>query len=333
MRQIVIGGNDGGQRLDKYMAKRFKTLPRSLLQKYIRKKCIKVNGKHVSADHMLYTGDVLTLYISDEFFDGTEKKDIDLSKIRKSFTVIFEDENILIVDKPVGLICQSDDKETYNTLVNQIKAYLFQKGEYDPEKESVFAPALCNRIDKNTQGLVIAAKNAEALRVMNRKIKNRELDKMYYCLVFGVPEPRKNIICAFLKKNADDENTVRITNDEALAKREGYLPIKTGYEVVRTDGEVSLLQVDLYTGRTHQIRAQMAAIGHPLLGDTKYGNLRRNKAYFENRSFSFEHQALSSCLIAFKFDVQREKTVLDYLNGKVFETTPFFMDVFRWNDK
>ena len=172
MRQLLIGPNDSGQRIDKFMGKRFKNMPTALIYKFIRKKCVAVNKKKVPENYILNEGDVLSFFISDEFF-GTPAKDEPFRKLKPDLKVAYEDENILIIDKPAGLIVHSDEKESYNTLINHILAYLFQKGEYDPDVENCFAPALCNRIDRNTQGLVIAAKNARALAEMNDIIKNR----------------------------------------------------------------------------------------------------------------------------------------------------------------
>ena len=313
MREVKIGRNDAGQRLDRFMEKKFPTMPKSLIQKYLRLKCVRINGvKQSKGNVMLSDGDVLNFYISDEFFGGAESekaKAESFLSVKPSFKVVYEDGNILVVDKPVGLISQSDEKESYNTLANHVKAYLYGKGEYDPSSEQSFAPALCNRLDKNTQGLVIAAKNAEALRVMNLKIKNREVKKFYLCLVYGEMPRKSDTLRAWLKKDAAS-NLVTVSAE----KKPAYKEIITSYDVLETNGKVSLLRIGLQTGRTHQIRAHMSFIGHPLLGDTKYG--------MRDKGCPFIYQALASVELTFAFE--GEETSLDYLNGKTFKTRPFF---------
>lgn len=317
MRTIEIKENDSAQRLDKFLTKRFKGMPASLLYKYLRTKKIKLNGKKAQPDTVLVKGDVLTLYISDEFFGENDEKRA-FSRIVPKLSIIFEDKNIIIVDKPAGMLCHSDEREGFNTLINHIKAYLSEKGEYNVDEEEAFAPALCNRIDRNTCGLVIAAKNAASLRIMNQKIKDREIDKRYLAVIHGVPEKKSGKVRSFLEKNANENRVVMRDKKRSSQVKEAI----TGYTVISTAKGLSLIEVELITGRTHQIRAQMASIGHPLLGDGKYAV---NK---DDRKKGYTYQALCSYSLAFK--TGKEPTELDYLNGRTFKAKePDFMKLFR----
>ena len=314
MRQLTIGPNDCGQRIDKFMGKKFKTMPTSLIYKFIRKKCVAVNKKKVTEHYILQEGDVLSFFISDEFF-GTPAPTEPFRKVKHNLIVAYEDENILIVDKPAGLLVHSDEKESYNTLINHILAYLYEKGEYRPETENCFAPALCNRIDRNTEGLVIAAKNAKALAEMNDIIKNRLVEKKYLTVVHGLFDKKSGELRSKLEKDAKT-NTVHI-NDKYGKES------VTRYKVLKSDPvkELSLLEVELLTGRTHQIRVQFASEGHPLLGDGKYAI---NKA---DRAAGFSHQAL--CSHSLRFSPGKEFALLSYLNGLTVKAKePSFLKLF-----
>ena len=304
MHELKILKNDAGQRLDKFITKTLH-LPTSLLHKSIRLKKIKVNRKRAEASQMLLEGDTIQCFLADEFF-GAPKSEHSLASIHPSLTVLYEDENILLADKRPGVSVHEDEHESANTLITQIQAYLYQKGEYDPDTEQSFAPALCNRIDRNTGGIVIAAKNAEALRVMNEKIKNREIDKFYLCAVHGVPKKESDTLHGYLLK---DEKKKQVTVFDKNPPR-GAKEIVTRYRVIAKREDSALLEVELLTGRTHQIRAHMAHIGHPLLGDGKYGINR------EDRRQGYRYQALYSYKLRFSFS--DEVTVLDSLRGKEF---------------
>ena len=306
MHELKIGKNDAGQRLGKFITKALH-LPTSLLHKSIRLKKIKVNRKRAEASQMLCEGDTIQCFLAEEFF-GAEKTTHSLASIHPSLSVLYEDENILLADKRPGVSVHEDENGSTNTLITHVLAYLYQKKEYEPEKEQSFTPALCNRIDRNTGGIVIAAKNAEALRVMNEKIKNREINKFYLAAIHGIPEKSSRTVKAFLLKD-DKKNQVRIYDSNPPR---GAKEIITKYTVLSKNKNESLIEVELITGRTHQIRAHMSHIGHPLLGDGKYGV---NK---DDRSRGYKYQALYSYKLIFNFDT-KNSTVLDYLNGKEFK--------------
>ena len=265
MKKITAGKNDAGQRLDKYITKSFPLLPQSLMYKYIRSKRIKVNGKRSEISYRLKENDVISLYINDEFFvEVAPKYDFLSSPIR--LNIVYEDENIILADKEQGLIVHPDKNEYRDTLIGRIQHYLYDKGEYKPDEENSFKPALANRIDRNTGGIVIAAKNAEALRILCDKIKDREIDKQYLAVIHGVPKEKSATLEGFLEKN-EDKNRVYLKKN----REEGALTIRTRYRTLMTRDNLSLIEVDLLTGRTHQIRVHLASIGHPLLGDPIYG--------------------------------------------------------------
>lgn len=318
MRELRIGENDGGIRLDKFLSRYFPTMPRSLMYKYIRNRCVRLNGRRASESDILSAGDMLTFYISDEFF-GVQRDDAFL-RIKPRVDVVYEDENILIADKPAGLLVHSDDSESYNTLINHIKAYLYEHGEYDPATEISFAPALCNRIDRNTCGLVFAAKNAASLRAMNEKIKNREIGKFYLCVVHGLVRGDSGELRGFIEKDAE-KNKVRVSESASSGAKESV----TRYRVIARDRTraLTLLEVELVTGRTHQIRASFAACGHPLLGDGKYAVNKKD------RERGFFSQALCAYRAEFRF--RTFGTVLDYLDGRVFTARePAFLSLFGY---
>jgi 23S rRNA pseudouridine955/2504/2580 synthase len=306
MRIITVKKNDAGQRLDKFLSKAVKGLPTSMMYKLIRTKKIKVNRKRTEQKYMLCEGDEIQLFIKEEFFDSPEKDTGALKTIIPKLNILYEDENIMLLNKRPGVLVHEDSEAGENTLIMHVKAYLCQKGEYSPDEEQSFTPALCNRIDRNTGGIVIAAKNAEALRVMNEKIKNDELTKTYLCMTHGVPEKRRAELRGYLRKDSKN-NTVEV-RDSAFP---GAKEIITVYRVLRAKGkECALLEVDLITGRTHQIRAHLAHIGHPLIGDGKYG-INRN-----DRQKGYKYQALYAYKLYFKST--DEENLLSYLEGKSF---------------
>ena len=304
MKQVTIAQNDANQRVDKFLTKTYPNLPQSMLYKAIRKKDTKVNGKRCEISTRLQEGDVLQLYINDEFFDKPSEENMFLTLFKPRLTVVYEDEHLLLADKPQGMVVHADETEKVNTLINHIQAYLYQKREWNPRWENAFAPALCNRIDRNTGGIVIAAKTAMALRVMNQKIKDREIDKRYLAIVEGTPKPKEGSLKGYLFKDAV-KNRVFVTD----SPKPGAKTCQTNYKTLAARNGLSLVECELITGRTHQIRAQFAHAGHPLLGDGKYGKL--------DKRYDRTYQALYSYRLTFLFTT--DSGPLEYLNGKCFQ--------------
>ena len=305
MKEFTIGRNDAGQRLDRWLGKTLPLLPAPLAQKYIRLKRVKVNGKGSQRDARLREGDVLQLYINDEFFDAPREENAFLSVFKPRLDIVYEDENLMLLNKRPGLLCHADEHEKVNTLITHVQAYLYQKRAWNPRDEHAFAPALCNRIDRNTGGIVMAAKNAETLRILNQKIRDREIAKLYLAVIHGrMTAPSGKLEGFLLKDEAKKQVTVH------ARPVPGGRTAATLYRTLRVSGGLSLVECELLTGRTHQIRAQFAAAGHPLLGDGKYGRERDNKRY--GRSF----QALYSYKLTFTFPTSAG--ALEYLRGRTF---------------
>ena len=305
MKELTIGQNDAGQRLDRFLAKAVPLLPASLAQKYIRIKRIKLNGARAERDTRLQAGDVLLLYINDEFFDKPREDNAYLTVAAPKLNIVYEDENILLVDKRPGLAVHPHDGAEYGrTLIDQIQAYLYQKKEWRPREENAFTPALCNRIDRNTGGIVIAAKTAEALRILNQKIRDREIDKRYLAIVEGTLPKKEGSLVGFLFKDAK-KNRVFVTD----TPQPGSKSCRTDYRVLASRNGLTLVECRLITGRTHQIRAQFAHAGHPLLGDGKYGKL--------DKRFDRDYQALYSYRLTFTFPT--DAGILEPLKGRSFQ--------------
>ena len=304
MKSFTIGKNDAGQRLDKFITKSVPSLPQSLLYKYIRIKRVKVNSKRAEISTRLKEGDIVDMYISDEFFTEKEYR-YDFLSASDKLSIIYEDENIMLLDKKVGLLSHPDDTEYNDTLITRVKKYLYNKGEYNPADENSFTPSLVNRIDRNTGGIVIAAKNAESLRILNQKLKDRELEKYYLCVIHGTLKEKSGTLEGWLIK---DESKNRVT--VLTSKKDDAKQIFTKYRVLGETRDLSLVEVELLTGRTHQIRAHFASIGHPLLGDGKYGTNALNKAYGYKKQFLYSYKLV--------FTFTTDAGILNYLDGRSF---------------
>lgn len=314
MKEFIINHNDSGQRLDRFVLKAVPRLPQSMMYKAIRNKRIKLNGRRAEISSRLCEGDTVQMYLNDEFFDSVPETEF--MSVSSALNIIYEDDNIMLLDKKNGMVVHEDDDNTADTLINRVKRYLYEKGEYDPGAENSFAPALCNRLDRNTGGIVIAAKNAESLRILNQKIRDREIEKYYLCVTVGVPPKKADTITAYLEKDSAS-NTVKVTDRKSGTNK----TIVTSYRIIRDNGSLALVEIKLGTGRTHQIRAHMAHIGCPLLGDGKYGINRINREY------KVKTQALYSYRLKFAFS--SESGCLDYLDGKEFRADKvWFEDMF-----
>lgn len=298
MKRIVISKGDAGQRLDRFIAKTFDRLPRSLMYKEIRKKNIKINKKRCTVEQILNENDVLELYLNDDALH-TKEKHLDFMRASDELDIVYEDENIIIINKRVGVLCHPDGKDYIDNIVARLKKYLYKKGEWSYESSS-FTPSLANRIDRNTGGLVIGAKNSTALKILGEKIKSREIDKFYLTVVHGKMPKDEDTLTAYLTKD-ERKNMVEVTDKPTDSSKK----IITKYRVLDYYPDASLLEIELLTGRTHQIRAHLAHIGHPLYSDGKYGT---DKGRYR--------QALYSYKLKFSFS---DENALSYLNGREFE--------------
>lgn len=310
MKEFTLAKADEGRRLDKWVKQNLPGLNHALLQKFLRLKRIKRNGKSAHADDRLAEGDVLRFYIEDAFFEKTEKKDKLLDGFRYRVDVVYEDENILLLDKRPGLLCHPDENEKVNTLLTHARAYLYQKGEISP---GGFMPVLVNRIDRFTGGIVICAKTEAAMHILSDKIRLREIEKAYLCLVKGHMTPKDGEIKGYILK---DKGKTHVQAREQGAEKGQYA--ETHYKTLASKNGLSLLECVLITGRTHQIRAQLAMKGHPLVGDAAYGG---------EKSERHSYQALYSYRITFAF--QTDAGILNGLKGKSFsvKNVPFAKEV------
>lgn len=313
---VTVTKNDAGQRLDKFLTKTYRNLPMSLLYKAVRKKDIRLNGKRCEASSRLQEGDEIYLFLPDDALEIAPPT-YEFMHASKALDIVYEDEHVMLLNKKAGLLVHPDDREFADTLIFRVQRYLYEKGEYDPADEQSFAPALVNRIDRNTSGIVIAAKTAAALRILNQKLKDREIEKFYLCIVHGKMPKAEDTLEAYLEKN-ESQNRVYISDTQ----KQGARTIRTRYRVLEEKNGFSLLEIHLLTGRTHQIRAHLASIGHPLLGDGKYGTNAINKGT------GFHKQALCSYRLQFAFTTDADE--LNYLNGKEFTLEDvWFAEAFR----
>ena len=311
MQKIKVTANDSKRRLDRFLRKYLERATLGSIYKIIRKD-VKVNGQRKDNNYVLEEGDEITLYLSDERIAALSapKKAASRRKTKKTFTVIYEDDNILIANKPFGLLTHGDQNEKKNHLANQVKDYLIEKGEYNPRTEKVFSPAPANRLDRNTTGLVLFGKNSDALRTLNRYIREDRVSKFYRTIVFGNLE-KKLELHGRLEKDSGT-NTVAIYD---VNEPEGRA-IETIVTPIQPLRSSTLVEVDLVTGRTHQIRAHLASIGHPVIGDSKYA---------KGPAKGFNHRLYESChlstqlLHSFRLEFRNCDGPLEYLNGRVFE--------------
>ena len=300
MRTFTIGLNDSNQRLDRFMSKILPCASQGIIYKSLRKKKIKVNGRRITDGSLrLQQDDILELYVNDEYF-GAEKRRF-WTELKPKLSVVYEDEHIMVMDKPSGMLSQAEGNK--ESLEAYMRAYLYKNGEFD-EASKTFVPSLCHRIDRNTSGLIIGAKDAESLRVLNQKIRSREIKKFYLCETEGTPEPESGEICGWIQKNETERKMIFIDHEAPDA-----VPCRTAYRVLRS-GANALVEAELLTGRTHQLRAGFAYMGHPLVGDVKYGAAKNGQRQFQH---------LTAYKLVFSFVTSGG--ILEYLNGREFSLT------------
>lgn len=305
MKELIIDKNESEQRLDRFLKKYLSEAPQSFIYKMIRKKNIKLNDKKANPDTIIVEGDTVQLYLADETIEKFKGKD-EVIKSTLIPKIIYEDDNIILINKPVGILSHSADKEYGNNIVDSMIHYLHVKGEYNPRLEKTFTPSICNRLDRNTSGIIIGAKNYASLKMINDSIKKGNVNKYYKTIVKGIIK-KDETIEGYLIKN-EELNKVRILNE----KKDDSKKVITRIKPLAISGEYSLLEIELITGRTHQIRAHLASIGHPVIGDIKYGDKKTNR-YFQEK-YGLDSQFLHAYRIVFN----ELDEPLEYLNRKEF---------------
>lgn len=300
MKEFIIDKNGDGLRLDKFMARVLPMLGTGGIYKALRKKKVRVCGKHRDGAFRLSEGDNVCIYLNDELFES-EREDFPWIYASDKIDVVYEDDNIIVADKPSGMPSQDGDNSN-DSLESRIRSYLYKKGEIRLDASPLFIPSLCHRLDRNTEGIVLAAKNAAAQRIINDKIKNREIRKLYLCKTEHMPKPASGEINGYLLKDGKERKMIF-----SEKKIPGAVFCSTIYKVVKK-GEPALVEAELKTGRTHQIRAAFAHIGCPLCGDVKYGAQKEKNGKYQ-------------CLCAYKliFCFNEDAKELEYLNGKTIE--------------
>jgi 23S rRNA pseudouridine955/2504/2580 synthase len=300
--KVIITSNDAKQRVDKYLKKYLNDAPLSFIYKLIRKKDVKVNGVKVSENYILNENDVLEVYLKPDLLEKLSKPK-EIKDVSRQFKVVYEDDNLLVVSKPMGLSVHGDDLSREYNLSNQVLAYLIKKGEYHPTRDLGFTPALAHRIDRNTSGLVIFGKNLEALQLLTSYFKNRtNIDKYYLTLVYGEINKTIEINAPLLKDEKSKEVRVDFKKGELA---------KSIVKPLFSNQDFSLVEVQIITGKTHQIRVHLAHINHPSVGDAKYGDFNKNKAF--EQTFKWKFQFLHAYKLVFSGITDK----LSYLNGKV----------------